>query len=204
PFGTGEYFSFGDIAIGLSYAHKFTEQFSFGATVKYVRETLDKLYMDGIMVDLGTYYWTGLGTSRFAVTVSNFGSQLTPKGTILLHDGTKIKDFQSFSPPTMFRIGFAVEPLNKILSENYRLTTSIQLNHPNDNSENVGLGLEFSWQEILTLRTGYRLNVDEQNFSFGVGIQPPISFAKFNFDYSYLNFTKLGSTHRFSVILGIE
>ncbi len=200
PFGTGEYFSFGDIAVGLSYAHKFTEQFSFGFTIKYVRETLDKLYMDGFLVDLGTYYWTGLGTSRFSVSVTNFGSNMAPKGEVTLLNGKKITEFQSFSPPTMFRIGFAVEPL---YNESHKLTTSIQINHPNDNSENLALGLEYSWQNFFFLRGGYKLNVDEQRFAFGAGVKAPISFANLSFDYAYNSFTRLGTTHRFSIILGI-
>ncbi len=198
PLGTGEYFSYGDIAVGLSYAHKFTEQFSFGATVKYMHETLDKIYMNGFMVDLGTYYWTGLGTSRFAVAVSNFGNQISPKGEVYQIDGTKVSEFQAFSPPTMFRIGFAVEP---IMTDNHILTTSIQLNHPNDNSENVGFGVEYSFKNLFFVRGGYKLNVNEQNFTFGVGVNAPISFAKTSFDYAYANFNRLGSTHRFSILL---
>lgn len=200
PFRTGEYFSFGDVAIGLSYAHKFTEQFSFGFTIKYARETLDKLYMDGFLVDLGTYYWTGLGTSRFSVSVTNFGGDMAPKGEVTLLNGKKLTEFQSFSPPTMFRIGFAVEP---IYDEAHKLTTSIQINHPNDNSENLVLGLEYSWQNLFFLRGGYKLNVDEQRFAFGAGVKAPVSFANLSFDYAYSSFTRLGSTHRFSIILGI-
>ncbi|MGB9664731.1 MAG: PorV/PorQ family protein, partial [Ignavibacteria bacterium] len=184
----------------LSYAHKFTEQFSFGFTIKYARETLDKLYMDGFLIDLGTYYWTGLGTSRFSVAVTNFGSNMAPRGEVTLLNGKKITEFQSFSPPTLFRIGFAVEP---IYNESHKLTTSIQINHPNDNSENLTLGLEYSWQNLFFLRGGYKLNVDEQRFAFGAGVRAPISFANLSFDYAYNSFTRLGSTHRFSIILGM-
>ncbi|MCB9250238.1 MAG: hypothetical protein H6613_17645 [Ignavibacteriales bacterium] len=49
-----------------------TEQFSFGASIRYIEETLDKLKMRGVMVDLGTYYWTGLGTTRFAGNNNKF------------------------------------------------------------------------------------------------------------------------------------
>lgn len=200
PYGTGEYFSFGDIAIGLSYAHKFTDQFSFGATIKFMRETLDRLYMDGVMVDLGTFYWTGLGTTRFAVAVSNFGNQIAPKGEVSQINGKTVSEFQAFSPPTIFRIGFAMEPFQ---TDMHSFTTSIQLNHPNDNSENLGLGLEYSWRNILFLRGGYKFNVDEQSYSFGIGLNAPISFAKASFDYAYGNFSRLGSTHRFSILLGV-
>jgi long-subunit fatty acid transport protein len=200
PFGTGEFFSFGDIAIALTYSQKMTDKFSFGATVRYIEETLDKLKMRGVMIDLGTYYWTGLGSTRFAVTVSNFGAELATDGKVVLvgNRGEK-SDWQSFAPPTMFRIGFAFEPYE---SKEHKVTTSIQLNHPNDNSENFALGFEYVWKSTFFLRGGYKFNVDEQNYSFGAGLNVPISIADFTFDYALSNYEKLGAVHRFSIILG--
>jgi len=200
PSGTGEYFGFSDIAIALSYSRKMTEQFSFGGTVRYIEETLDKLKMRGVMIDLGTYYWTGLGTTRFAVVVSNFGNQLAPDGDVVLVGKREKSDWQSFSPPTIFRIGFAFEPYQ---TEEQKITTSIQLNHPNDNSENVVTGIEYNWRNIVYLRGGYKFNVDEQNYSFGAGFNVPISIADFTLDYAFSNFEKLGSSHRFSLVLGL-
>ena len=40
--------------------------------------------MRGVMIDLGTYYWTGLGSTRFAVAVTNFGNDLAPDGEVVL------------------------------------------------------------------------------------------------------------------------
>jgi long-subunit fatty acid transport protein len=200
PFGTGQYFGYSDIALSLTYARKMTEQFSFGGTVKYIEETLDKLKMRGVMIDLGTYYRTGLGSTRFAVTVSNFGAELAPDGDVVLIGNRSKSDWQSFAPPTIFRIGFAFEPYE---TEEHRITTSIQLNHPNDNSENFVVGAEYAWNKMLFLRGGYKFNVDEQNYSFGLGINLPISIAEFTFDYAFANFQRLGSAHRFSIILGI-
>lgn len=201
PFGTGEYFSYKDFAFGLSFAYQLTDKFSFGGTLKYINESMANIKVNAFLIDMGTFYWTGLGTSRFAVTVSNFGADIQPTGEVTLLNGKKINSFQSFSPPTMFRIGFAVEPYQ---TEEYRVTTSLQVNHPNDNSENLALGVELGWKEILFLRGGYKLNVDEQTFTFGAGINAPLSFATFNFDYAYGKFERLGSTHRFSIILGIN
>ena len=200
PFGTGEFFGYSDIAISLTYARRMTEQFSFGGSIKYIEETLDKLKMRGVMIDLGTYYRTGLGSTRFAVTVSNFGAELSPDGEIVLIGNRKNSEWQSFAPPTIFRIGFAFEPYE---SEEHRITTSIQLNHPNDNSENVVVGAEYAWRKMLFLRGGYKFNVDEQNYSFGLGFHTPISIAEFTLDYAFANFQRLGSAHRFSIILGI-
>ncbi|MCL4278131.1 MAG: UPF0164 family protein [Ignavibacteriaceae bacterium] len=200
PFGTGEYFSFTDIAISLSYARRMTDQFSFGGTVKYVEESLDKLKMRGVMIYLGTNYRTGLGSTRFAVTVSNFGAELAPDGDVVLIGNRTNSEWQSFAPPTIFRVGFAFEPYE---TEEHRITTSIQLNHPNDNSENIVLGAEYAWQKMFFLRGGYKFNVDEQNYSFGLGLNVPLSIAEFTLDYAFTNFQRLGSAHRFSIMLGL-
>lgn len=200
PFGTGEYFSFSDVAIALTYARKMTEQFSIGGTVRYIEETLDKLKMRGLLIDLGTFYWTGLGSTRFAVTVSNFGNDMAPDGEVLLIGQRSKSNWQSFSPPTMFRIGFALDPYEDEIN---KLTTSIQLNHPNDNSENFVIGAEYAYDNLFFLRGGYKFNVDEQNFSFGSGVSLPLSIAVVTVDYAFSNFTKLGSVHRFSLILGL-
>lgn len=200
PFGTGEYFGFSDLGISISYSRRMTDQFSFGGTIRYIEESLDKLKMRGVMIDLGTYYWTGLGSTRFAVVVSNFGNDLAPDGEVVLVGNRTKSDWQSFSPPTMFRIGFAFEPYE---DEENKVTTSIQLNHPNDNSENLSLGFEYTWNKMFFARGGYKINVDEQNYSFGAGINVPISIANFSLDYAYANFTRLGSAHRFSITLGL-
>ncbi|MEZ4690732.1 MAG: PorV/PorQ family protein [Ignavibacteria bacterium] len=82
PNGTGAYFRFSDLSFGLSYARQMTEQFSFGATIKYVNENLGELQMEGVLGDLATFYRTGLGTSRFAIMISNFGGQISPVGQV--------------------------------------------------------------------------------------------------------------------------
>jgi len=196
PFGTGAYFRYSDIALGISYARQLTEQFSFGATVKYVEETLGELKMRTVIGDLGTFYRTGLGTTRFAVAISNFGAQVSPTGSVELIGGRTANSFQKFPPPTLFKIGFAMEPL---LTANSRLTTSIQLNSPNDNAEHVSVGAEYSYKEMFFLRAGYKFNVDAENFSAGAGLKVPISFAKMNLDYAITNYRQLGVAQRISL-----
>ena len=198
PNGTGQYFKFSDISIGLSYARQMTSQFSFGLTVKYIEESLGELKMHGVLGDIATYYKTGLGTSRFAIMISNFGGQVTPSGDVpRVNESTGVGDnFQKFPPPTLFQFGFAIEP---IMDSKNRLTTSIQLNSPNDNAENFSLGAEYAYKEFLFFRSGIKFNTDAESFSAGVGIKFPISFANSNLDYSITNYGDLGITQRFSL-----
>ncbi|MCF6268148.1 MAG: PorV/PorQ family protein [Melioribacteraceae bacterium] len=200
PFGTGQYFSYGDVAVTLSYSRKMTEQFSVGASIRYVEETLDRLKMRGVLIDIGTMYWTGLGSTRFAVAITNFGNELAPDGEVTLWGGRTNNEWQAFSPPTMFRIGFAFEPLHTARN---RITTSVQLNHPNDNSENISIGAEYSYAKIIALRGGYKINADEQSFTAGAGVKLPLGIGNVSVDYAFASFTRLGSTHRFSIIVGL-
>jgi len=206
PFGTGQFYSYGDFAAAVSYSRKMTDQFSFGVTVRYIEETLDVLKMRGTVVDLGTYYWTGIGTSRFAVVVTNFGPDVAPTGQVTVFGGDQVNSFQSFSPPTQFKIGFALDPVQ---SADQRVTASIELQHPNDNAENLHMGVEYSWNNWLSLRAGVRRTIGEplfgrdnttaSDFTLGIGINAPTALTDLKFDYAYAHFNDLGSVHRISL-----
>ncbi|MBI5474520.1 MAG: PorV/PorQ family protein [Ignavibacteriae bacterium] len=207
PFGTGRYFSFGDIAVGVSYSKKMTDQFSFGATIRYAEETLDVLKMRSVMVDLGTLYWTGLGSTRFAVTISNFGADVQPKGEVIQFNGASVSEFQSFSLPTVFKLGIATEFIE---NETSRLTTSLQLNHPNDNAEHFRIGAEYAYENTFFLRAGVKRTIGQrlfgrdetspEDFTLGAGVALDVKeFTRVSADYAFARFSDLGSVHRISL-----
>jgi hypothetical protein len=198
PLGDGTYFHYGDVAVGLTYSRKLTSQFSFGGTVRYFEETLDVLKMRGTVIDFGTYYWTGLGSLRFSAVVSNFGNEVSPSGNVSMLDGSTTTQFQRFAPPTMFRFGFAFEPYQD--SKN-SVTASAQLNHPNDNSENVSLGAEYQYMKTFFVRGGYKMNADEEGFSVGVGVAASLNLFSLSLDYGYAPFKNLGGVHRISMFV---
>ena len=202
PFGTGRMFGFSDFLLGLTYARQMTTQFSFGVSVKFMQETIAELSMRGVLFDLGTYYQTGWKSTRFAVTVTNFGQDMAPTGTVryqtLENEEVEVTSFQKFSPPILFRIGVAGEIID---NEIHRVTTSVQLNHPNDNTESINLGAEYWWRDKLALRAGYKTAQVEENFSLGFGLHFPISMADFRLDYAFSNFGRLGYVNRFAMQL---
>jgi hypothetical protein len=208
PMGTGSYFQYSDLALGLTYARRMTTQFSFGVTVRYVEEHLDVVKIKTMLVDFGTHYATGLGSLRIGVAVTNFGSDVTPKGDVTYLDGTVNSSFQAFSPPTVFKLGVAFEPYQ---TEEHRITTSIQLDHPNDNAEDLRFGFEYGWSDWLNFRAGLKRTIGENwfgasqksadDFSLGLGLVIPLPFTTASFDYSYTHFNELGAVHRISCAL---
>lgn len=199
PTGTGEFFSYHDAFAALTYSLKMTTRFSFGTSVKYVEEDLAGIKMNGWLLDFGTFYWTGYKSLRFAVSVVNFGTDLKPTGSYLKKqtDGSYSKsNYESFSPPTTFRVGIAMEVIE---TEDYTFTSSLQINHPVDNAENAVLGFEFGYIKKLFLRAGYRINYDEEKFTFGAGVMLPLAGSNFTIDYAFKQFKTLGNTNQFSL-----
>lgn len=200
PYGTGRYFSYSDALVGLSYARKMTDKFSFGITVKYLYETLAELNINALLFDLGTYYRTGWESIRFAVTVTNFGNDIAPAGSFqhknLENEVITRDSFQKFPPPILFRVGIAAEFLQ---TEEHLLSGSIQLNHPNDNVENVNIGLEYWWQDLFALRGGFTSARLEEDFSAGFGLNVPVSALDIGVDYAFSNFGRLGYVNRFAL-----
>ncbi|MBD3170369.1 MAG: PorV/PorQ family protein [candidate division Zixibacteria bacterium] len=198
PFGTGEYFGYSDFAGGLSFAYTMTEYFSFGLTLKYVQENLDDLKAKGFLFDLGTYYRTGLGSTRFGVVLQNFGNRMGPEGThnLEVYGGNTIsQEYQKFSPPTVFQIGFAFEPFQTPF---HRITLSSQLNHPTDNAEHISIGSEYAFNETFMLRGGFTINYDEEQYSLGAGTKLNLGFGNLRADYAFVSYDKLDNTNRFT------
>ena len=198
PHGTGEYFSYGDFLGAITYARKLTDRFSFGISLKYIQEDLAELTTRGMVVDMGTYYRTGFRSLRIAANLANFGTNLRPDGSYQgfnedLQWGSR--QYEAFAPPTVFRLGTAMEFLER---DNQRLTLGFGMNHPVDHAENASVGLEYQFMKILSARLGYKFNYDEERITFGGGCQLPILSTQMRIDYAYTDFGMLQSAHRFS------
>ena len=204
PHGTGNYFVFQDRFVALTYGTRMTDRFSFGITLKQVEENLAGITMKSAMLDMGTFYWTGFRSLRFSASLSHFGPQTQPEGTYekqILDTETGEEDivtteFESFSPPTVFRVGAAMDMWQ---SQRQSLLIAIQLNHPVDNAENISTGLEYNFSNMFFLRSGYKINKEEEDISFGAGLIIPIGKLKLRVDYAYANFNHLTSPQRISI-----
>ena len=204
PTGTGNYFVFQDRFFALTYGARMTDRFSFGVTLKYVQEDLAQQSMGATMMDMGTFYWTGYQSLRFSASLLHFGPEVKPNGTyekriLDFNTGEEIVDetsFQAFSPPTIFRVGTAMNLWN---TDQHSLEGAIQLNHPVDNAEYIVFGVELSLYKMLYIRSGYKLNKLEENYSFGVGFHVPIGSTALKIDYSYSNFQHLTDPTRLSI-----
>lgn len=198
PEGTGEYFYANYFTAGLSWAQQLTDQFSYGVTAKFVHEGLAEFRANTGVMDLGFLYRTDVKDLRFAVMVQSFGVNSTLKGSYE-RDTTFRKDpleLDAYPAPTVFKLGISMVPFKNEAGDQ-SLTTMLQLNHPNDNAENIRLGLEYNYKSLLFLRAGYKINVKDQNFpTAGLGLRMRMGRHPLTFDYAFDPMRFLGVVHR--------
>ena len=60
--------------------------------------------------------------------------------------------------------------------------------------------MEYAYNEMFFLRSGYKLNYDEETFSFGGGLITKFTGdTRLKIDYSWQDFGRLESSQKFSV-----
>ena len=216
PEGTGEYFSAGDIALGLSYSRMLNDRFSIGFTAKYIQETIWHEAAGAFAVDVGTIFRTDLfGGLTIGASLSNFGTSMQLSGRDTRQftriDPTKLGsndqipsdvEMDSWDLPLLFQFGISTTPLK---SDSYRWTVAVDALHPSDNYESVNVGTEFAFQDYLFLRGGYQslfLSGAEGGLSLGVGLASTMFFASntlIKFDYAFRDMGRLEAVHVFSL-----
>ncbi len=203
PLGTGEFFYAYNVAIGIAYAKKLTEMFSYGISLKYINETLDRFVTHTAALDLGFLYRTDFKDLKFAVSLQNFGPNSKLKGNKPITPFMKApKALESNPSPTHFSLGISMIPIK---NEKHQLLTAIQLNHPNDNAENIRLGVEYGFNQFLFFRTGYKINVKDQPYpTFGLGIKSRFGKHPLMIDYALDPTLYLGWIHRIGLSLFIN
>lgn len=199
PLGTGRMVQAGDLMLGLAVSSRISDRLSLGGQVKFNRETLDQDSYSNLLFDIGTLYFTGFRDLRLGFTLQHFG----PDIRIDLEDEAtgESEPGMAFRMPLLFRMGASD---NLIATKNHRLTTAIDLVHPTDNREWVNWGLEYEFMQAITIRTGYRFNVDEGRLAFGFGLRPPLKgLANLAFDFAYVDHGEIfGPRPRFSIRFG--
>lgn len=197
-------FSPSAMAVGFGYARSLTDRFSFGAHLKYARQDLgtslvrysasgdpvSRGHAKGTIAgDFGVLYHTGFRSLSFALGLRNFSRELTYAE-------------ESFELPLTFNIGvsmdlldFAAQPSDM---HSFYLTADAQ--RPRDYAEQVRIGGEYVFMDMLSLRGGYVFPSDEQGLNVGVGLNLSVGGLGLGASFAHTQFGRLGDISR----LGLE
>lgn len=216
PNGTGETFSVSDAAFSVAYAINLTDNFAIGFNPKFVYQSIWKMSAMAFAMDVGVQYVTPFDGMILAMSISNFGTkmQLSGNSNLVLHDLDPINsgnndkipaylETAEWSLPINFRVGLAYKVLN---TEINKLTLAVDASHPNDDYESVNAGAEYTYNDFISIRGGYKslfLKDSEESFTLGFGLkQLVIGNIAIKLDYAYQDFGRLSDIQKFT--LGIN
>jgi hypothetical protein len=225
--GTGENYTANDFSLSLSYGRKLAQWFAFGGSLKYINSKIWHMSANAFAVDLGaivsTDFFSPTGKTSdglsIGMSISNYGTKMKYDGLDLVQpiDPTPYTAgeydnvegqyrMQGWELPLIFRIGVAINPL---VSDRQRLMFEVDALHPNNNSESVNLGAQYSVAMYssgsIYLRGGYKaLFMDDSEYgpSYGIGMIYRMSSngnIALQMDYAYRDIGILGGIHSYSI-----
>lgn len=223
--GTGEKFNPQDLALYITFARNLVDWFSFGVTGKLINSNIWHMTASAFAFDLGVLIKTDFfsPTGDYAdglnigMSISNYGSQLKYDGLDLLNpidispdesgnyrDASGQFRLQDWELPLIFRIGTSVIPFK---NSEHELIISADALHPNNNSESVNVGAQYTFTLVtfgkLFLRGGYKalfMEDSEYGASFGMGIQTDLLFnSGIKAEYAYRDVGVLGNVNSFGI-----
>ena len=204
PGGTGQYFYTQNLGLGLSYAKILSDYFSYGVTAKYVYEGIDQYAVHSGVIDLGFLYKTDFKDLRFAVMVNNFGvnTKIDGETKALSTFSSNNPDINNYAAPTLFKMGLSLVPYKDTRNS---VLVAAELHHPNDNSENIRLAVEYSWMNILSVRAGYKIGVKDATVpTFGLGLRTRAGRHPLRIDYAADPHPYLGFAQQIGLQLSIN
>jgi len=185
------------LAVSVGYARSLTDKFSVGGNVGYAVQNLGQSvvpYGDslqtksnvagGVTVDFGTLYYTGWKSLAFGMSVRNFSGEI------------KYED-EGFQLPLTFSMGLSMDLMDLFPEkpQGQSLMLSVDALHYRSHPEQLNIGLEYGFANLVYARAGYRTSEDIQALSFGLGL----NIKGIIVDYAYTPTSDFADVQRFTI-----
>ena len=196
---TGPVDNVGAYAIGLMYSKKISNLFSFGVGIRYAVHQLGQMVLNGatknnemskLVFDMGVKYYTPIESLRLGMTFRNFSTSVRYEEV-------------STQLPFTFALGAAMDVMTALFpkyTEDHSLLATVEFSHPNNYTERLHMGVEYTLLKALALRTGYITNHDVNGLSLGVGLNANIKNTSTQISYTYSSTEVFDDVNRFSVL----
>jgi type IX secretion system membrane protein PorP/SprF len=185
------------LAVSVGYARSLTDRFSVGGNIGYAVQQLGQSVVPmadslatksnvagGLTFDFGTLYFTGWKSLAFGMSVRNFSGEI------------KYED-EGFQLPLTFSMGLSMDMLDLIPEkpQNQSLKLSLDALHYRSHPEQLNIGLEYGYANLVFARVGYRTSEDIQALSFGLGL----NIKGIVVDYAYTPTSDFADVQRFTI-----
>lgn len=201
------------ISMQLGYAKMLSNKFSIGGNIKWCQLSLgtytvsypqtiikgtDTTYIpykkeeferSSLAFDFGLIYQTGFKSLNLGMSVRNFSQEIK-----FIKEG--------FQMPLTFKVGVSMNIFDLFPSIDPKMHSfilAVDASHPRDYDEQLSVGCEYSFMNMISLRAGYTYPADERDFTFGAGVMKEVAGVLIGVDYSYAPFGIFDNVHRIAV-----
>lgn len=235
PDGQLGFFSPRFLNIGLGYSKKFSNNIHAGVLLRLISEAISDVRAQGACLDAGVQYHTSFTPAKervkgkdihFGVSIRNIGPDMKFGGSGLSVSANNISTnitqnleqrAASFNLPSLVNIGATYDiRLDKdSMSYKHKLAAAFTFVSNTFQNNQYALGLEYSYKDMVMLRTGYVFEEDifskEQRktvftgLNAGFGVQIPINKTGtlFGIDYGYRATDPFDGVHVFAARLSL-
>lgn len=223
PEGSGADFSPSFINIGLGYSYTYENKISVGVLFRGITQSVPGASAGGFALDAGVQYVTGPEDNfRLGISLRNIGSTMAFGGDGLTQNLPSPDDAagynltyevrsEDFELPSVLNIGLSYD---YYIQEDLFVRGIGNFTSNSFGSDQVGVGLELSWKEIVQIRGGYELEIDEDSqrqsmydgLAMGISVLAPMGRDKSNrvgIDYAYRTTRVFEGTHNITLRLAI-
>lgn len=165
--GTYQYTAYN---VNLSYAKMFSENIFGGVNIKLISEQIPNVTAKGIAIDAGIQYHTGKNDQmHLGISLKNWGPKMSYQGDGLSrqmnvkygnnYEMTINNRSAAFEMPALINIGLAYDfyltkDSAKAVSKTHRLSANAAFVSNSFTYDNVLVGLEYAWKEMIMVRGG--------------------------------------------------
>lgn len=222
PAGTGGFFSPSFFQLGVGYSVMYANKISVGALIRFVSESIQDVNASGVAIDAGVQYVSGPKDNfKLGISLRNVGTPMAFGGEGLSTrrpnpdpaGGVNYEiNFDSraanYELPSMLNMGVSYDFY--VGEENF-LRGLVNFTSNAFSKDQVGAGLEFSFQQLVVLRAAYKYDMGNSDietksiytgFAGGASVELPITKGGANIlglDYAYRSTNPFKGTHNFTV-----
>ncbi|GAA5225088.1 hypothetical protein GCM10025777_57190 [Membranihabitans marinus] len=226
PDGIGATYSPNFFNLGIGYSYTYENKISVGVALRVISESTADLSALGVAIDAGVQYVNGPQDNfKFGVSIRNVGTPMkfggeglttraeNPDGQVS-YELTYDQRAASFELPSQLNIGMSYD-LYWLTVNRFSFVGNFTSN--SFSKDEVGLGLEYGYKDLLFLRTAYKVEVGNTatgasagsvytGLSAGMGVDIPFGKnqgKKLGIDYAYRTTSPWNGTHNLSLRLNI-
>ena len=209
--------------IALTYSKAFSNSIYAGLVIKLISESISDINAFGIAIDAGIQYVTGENDQiAFGIALKNVGPKMNFSGDGLSlrtlipgQDNLFTMDQRSmpFEIPAQLNIGAAYDFL---MPADNRITLAANFTSNSFTKDQIGLGLEYSFKDIIMIRGSYtyengmwedittsdKTNVNN-GISAGISLALPLNKEKGSFigiDYAFRETVSFNHNHTLGIL----